>query len=360
MKREWWHYVPHVLLALLVLWVLSRLSLVLAPFAIAYVFAGLLDPLVVRLEKRGWKRGAAVAYIYGVLLLLLVIALFTVLPIAVIEVRQFTLALPQYVDSAKKWYQSWTTQGQKPLSRIGGSDYLVQLAGQHAGDVGTMLAKRLAAWAQTAFDSVGFLLWLVLIPLATLYMLSDLPHIRARFLAMIPPRHRETARLIAHDAAAVFMGYLRGLSIVSALYGLGVLVVLAAMGVPYALVLGLMAGVLYPVPYLGPLITAATIVLVTGVTRSWGMGTAAGVAAVALQTAFDYGLTPRIVGKSIGLHPLINMIALLVGANLFGIVGMLIAVPTAGAIQIILLHLVPSLGDEPPEPEQDQALEPLL
>ncbi|MBI3948452.1 MAG: AI-2E family transporter [Armatimonadetes bacterium] len=388
-RRAWWFYIPHLVLALAGLWLVYRLRSALAPFFIAYILAALLDPQVRRMEARGWRRGRAVAAIFGIFLLVFLSILFTVVPVAVGEIRQISRQISTYVGDvqmragqAERARDILGMPPREPLPGVGTGGglpgrtptpeapaetpagplllaklqeiihrfqvplYLQDLVARHAGDVYAALARRVGAWVQAALGSAGFLLWLVIIPVATFYLLNDIQRVRGRLLLLVPEKHRTAAQAIAQDVAEVFLSYLRGLTLVSALYGLAMLLALVLIGVPYAVALALLAGALYPVPILGPLITVVTIFIVASLGMGWGVGALGGGVALAANQVFDQLVTPRIVGKSVGLHPVLSMIALLAGADLLGLLGMVLAVPVAGAIQVVVLRLLPWLRSE--------------
>jgi predicted PurR-regulated permease PerM len=349
LKHGWWHYVPHCLLAVAALLLFHRLRLVLAPFIIAYLLAAALDPLVVQMEGRGWRRGRAVLCIYAVFLLLFLISLFTLLPVAVAQVGEFAREVPVYIEKAPRLFED----ARQRLGAVEIPQYLRDAITRHVGSIATTVAKRVAAWAQGIIGSFGFLLWLVLIPVATFFLLNDIQRVRANLLRLVPEQQRSVAQAIAADVADVFIRYLRGLAIVAVLYGLFLLVTLLFLGIPYAVALGVMAGVLYPVPYLGPFVTTATILVVGAVTEGWGVALAAVGLSLFWNQVFDLWLFPRIAGRSVELHPVVCMMALLVGADLFGLPGMLFAYPAAGAVRIIGLRLLSHLRSQPPAASGD-------
>jgi predicted PurR-regulated permease PerM len=139
----------------------------------------------------------------------------------------------------------------------------------------------------------------------------------------------------------------RGLLTVCTLNALATALVLSLYQLPYALVLGLIAGILYAVPYVGPAVNVALISLMALVTTTPGR-TLAILASVVLlhQVLFDQVVTPRVLGRQVGLHPILAIIALMSGSALAGPFGMLIAVPLAASVQIVVLRLVPKLGLE--------------
>lgn len=349
MKRGWWHYIPHFLLGLGAVWLLWRLRLVLAPFAIAYLLAALLDPVVDAMERAGCRRGWAVWIIFGAFLLLFALGMWKVLPVVVSQVVQLARDVPGYVEKAPVWLD----QLQERLGSPEIPQYLRDAVMQHVGQITSRVAAQVAQWTQGAIQSAGFLVWLIIIPLATFYLLNDIDRIHARALELVPEKHRGTVQDVAHDVGVVFVSYVRGVCLVSLLYGTAVLVALLVLRifglrVPYVVHLGIMAGVLYPIQVLGPIVTTLTIFLVAVLTGGWLAGVAAGVTPVLANLVFDQLVYPRVVGKSVGLHPLAAMLSLLVGAQLFGLVGMVVAYPVAGALQVVVRRLWPRLRPHAP------------
>jgi predicted PurR-regulated permease PerM len=216
----------------------------------------------------------------------------------------------------------------------------------------TMLARRYGSnFANALIGGVGNILQLVLVPIVAFTLLSDLPKLRARLLFLLP----ESSRLMVVDTlreiGGIFGNYLRGMVQVSLLYGVVATAALLLMSIvapgirSYALLVGVVAGVLYAVPYVGFLGTAllTLIVAVIGhIPMSW-VGAEIGLL-FTLNMVFDNVVTPRIVGGGIGLHPLLAMLALLLGASLFGLVGMLIGVPVVGSLQALLIKRFPKLS----------------
>jgi predicted PurR-regulated permease PerM len=152
--------------------------------------------------------------------------------------------------------------------------------------------------------------------------------------------------VVGKQVGAVFAGYLRGLCIVCTGYAVVNWLVLGlGFRVNYALVLALFSGILYAVPYIGAVATIALGAIVAFATPGHTTGYVLGVAASLLVTnqVFDQVVTPRVVGGLVGLHPVLSIFALAVGGELFGLIGMILAVPLAASIQVILVELIPAL-----------------
>ncbi|MDI6827371.1 MAG: AI-2E family transporter, partial [Armatimonadota bacterium] len=195
-------------------------------------------------------------------------------------------------------------------------------------------------------ENLSKAIWLVLIPLSAFYFLNDIERIRRKSALLIPKQYRERVIEVASRVGRVFSSYVRGLIVVCLLYSIGTTIILMIIKLKYGIILGLLAGVLYAVPYIGAITITLLVFLVGLATYQHGAfahATLAGLLMIALNQTFDLGITPRILGKSVGLHPILSLMALLAGGKLFGIVGMILAVPVAASIQEIVFEFYPEL-----------------
>jgi predicted PurR-regulated permease PerM len=344
------------LLCLYILYIGGQAVLAIAtPFLAGGICALLIDPVVVRLEQihritRG-KRSIAVA-ISGIGFLLLFAALIIlIVPVLVAQVR----ALLDWVTSdgpaeLQAWGDTWLAS-HRTIGPFALPATLQEVTNQYSEQLTTLARRYGTNFANAFIGGVGNVLQLVLVPIVTFTLLSDLPKLRARLLFLLP----ESSRLVVVDTlreiGGIFGNYLRGMVQVSLLYGIIATAALLLMSVfapgirSYALLVGVVAGVLFAVPYVGFLGTAlltVTVGVIGHIPFAW-VGAEIGLL-LTLNTVFDNVITPRIVGGGIGLHPLLAMLALLLGASLFGLVGMLIGVPVAGSLQAILLKRFPKLS----------------
>jgi len=204
-------------------------------------------------------------------------------------------------------------------------------------------------------------IWLVIIPISAFFFMRDFPLLRARIIALFPEVYQDRIDVMSREVVEVFSAYLRGLGKICGLYAIVAWILFTVLGLKYALFLGLMAGAFYAVPYVGQLFTAigsgsvaylmdrhTALFFFRVESHSSKYALLVVVCAVIAQNTFDQILYPRIVGGSVGLHPVVSIFALMAGATLFGIWGMLIAVPVAASIQIILLYFFPKLTQKPP------------
>jgi predicted PurR-regulated permease PerM len=205
-------------------------------------------------------------------------------------------------------------------------------------------------------------LWLVIIPIATFFFMRDYPVIRARMIALFPDAYQDRIDSMSREVVDVFSAYIRGLAKICGLYSIIACILFWLLGLQYWLFLGLLAGAFYAVPYVGQLVTALgsgivaymmdahrVLFFIPVETHSARYTVIVVVVAVVVQNVFDQLLYPRLVGGSVGLHPVVSIFSLMAGATLFGVWGMLLAVPVAASLQILMVTFFPKLTQKPPD-----------
>lgn len=344
----------------LVAWCVFLVRDTLPPFLIALTLASLLDPVMDRLQRRGIRRPVAVALTFGLFLAVFAGGIGMLIPLAIAQSGQLATSmtpeiLQRYLDNLTASVGDLAKQlpvlDQLHIPK-NFNDAVARYQPQIAG-----FLQGLVNWVFGVFQSsLGRLVWIVIIPIVTLYLMMDIDRIRARSLHLLPDRYREAAVDIGSAVVAVFTGYLRGLVLVCFGEGLTIGLVAALLfRLPYAFVLATIGGILYAVPYVGPVATIAIAALIAWASgRSLGTTIAVGLSVLAVNTLFDYVITPRVLGKRTGLHPVLSIFALMVGGSLFGLVGMILAVPVAASIRVVLEHFYPRLSE--PLPAEEEAV----
>jgi predicted PurR-regulated permease PerM len=309
--------------------------------SIAFLIALILDPVVDRLEARGFSRTMGAAIIFGGFVVLAGGLLYASVPALMQQGEQIQKQVTQAVpDSSPDGIDKMLAdEGISPRAR-GFLEAIISNARSSIQRTSGVFTGRL-------FEYASDLIWLVIVPIVAFYALRDFHIILGKMLLLVSKRRRDLVQAAVSEVTAVFARYMRGLAIVSTLNGLATWLLLWALGVPSSLVLGLVAGVLYSVPYLGALITVIVISVVSFLAGGVNFMLVVLVANVILhQIIFDQIVTPRILGKQVGLHPILAIVALLAGNALLGLIGMILAVPVAACIQIGVLALIPKLKQE--------------
>jgi predicted PurR-regulated permease PerM len=338
---------------------------VLPPFLMALALALVLDPLHGRMQRWGVRRGVAVFVTVFVFLLIFVGVVAFLGPKATAQVRQFLENADEYGRRLQETADAWVRSQSGLLTKLRLPANLGALAGQLRDQLGGAAQGALQGLPATLQASAATLGWLVIVPIVTLYLLLDMDRIRVRFFHVLPDQHRETVGELCGKVGGVFAAYLRGLILICLSYGLVVYVILGLwLQLPYALVLALVGGFLYAVPYLGQFTLWGVC---AGVAAATGHNAAyVGVMVAALLGAgqlFDQLITPRVIGGQVGLHPVLGLFALMVGGKLFGLMGMVLAIPVAASVRVILGEVYPRLtepipGSEPvPQREVPEAVE---
>jgi predicted PurR-regulated permease PerM len=318
-------------------WLYSGLLPVLLAFALAYACS----PLVDRLERRGWSRAWAVTALLAGLSLALGLAVALLLPVLLRDAKDLAERLPHYASAA---LDRVLLLGQAWGLHLPGREALLQslqarLQGLSGGLLsgGTDVAKRV--WAQ-AGSLLSSTLNLALVPIFFFFLLRDLPALRHWAAGLVPPRHRSLARSLALEVDKAFSGYIRGQLTVALILAAVLATGLSLLGVRYGLVIGILAGLLNIIPYMGQAIglgLALTMAVVDF--DGWGRLLAVPLLFGAVNFIEGTFITPRVVGDQVGLSPLQAMLALMLGASAAGLLGMVLAIPVAGVAKTLLSDL---------------------
>jgi predicted PurR-regulated permease PerM len=333
-----WSSIGILVLLSAALWMFGRIASAFVPFVIAFIIVFLLNSPVKLLEGKGMKRGLAAA----LCLVLGIAALATVITVLVPTVVKQTSSLaekaPQYLLSLERLATLW--QGRfsamvlpQWVSRVAqsSSGQISQGAVKVGNGVAGSLVTVGGGFANGIFD-------IVLALVIAFWALRDLPKIREEIGLLAGPRYGADVEHMSATVTRVVGGYLKGQTIASLCTGLMATVGLAAIGVPYAILLGLVTTVFNFVPYVGPFTAGALAALVALIANGpWSALFAIGII-VAAQNVTDTFITPRIMSEQVDLHPTLVIFSLLVGGTLFGIPGMLFAIPVAATAKGLFVY----------------------
>jgi len=323
-----------------VIWLVWLLAPILSPFVFAALLGWLGDPMVDRLEARGFKRNNAVILVFSAMTLLLVVALIVLVPLLEQQIVTLVESLPSYRDwmvgTALPWVEQRT--GLQILSWLD-PGRLFQLIRDHWESAGGIAATVLGYVSRSGFALLGWIANIVLLPVLTFFFLRDWDLLVERVGLMVPRDHFDTVARLTKESDAVLGGFLRGQMLVMLILGVLYAVGLSAVGLNLGILIGVIAGLLTFVPYLGP----AAIVVFGGTAALVQFGDWQHLAGVAVvftigQIIESYWLTPKLVGDRIGLHPMAVIFAVMAGGSLFGFLGMLLALPVAAVVNVLLRY----------------------
>lgn len=341
---------PWVLLIAVIAACLYLFSGVLMPFVAGIALGYLLDPLAGRLQRLGLNRLGAALIILAGFVAVLAVALLVFVPILGRQLAAFAESLPHLLaklqalasTGGETLTTSWLGQMLDKLGigvAGGGSAADVQKwAGDFLGDATRWAGGFLRSLITGGAALIGILSLLVVTPVVAFYILVDWNRMIATLDGLVPLRHREEVRILARDIDRALAGFLRGQSLVCLFLGAWYAIGLSLIGLNFGFLIGITAGILSFIPYVGSL-TALIVSAVVALVQGWpDWKLLAFALAVVLSGQFLEGnvLSPKLVGASVGLHPVWLMFALLAFGSLFGFTGLIVAVPVAAAIGVLL------------------------
>lgn len=315
------------------------LAPVLTPFMVAAILAYVGDPLVDRLETYKLPRTLAVVIVFIVLTLVAALALLILVPLLQHQVVTLGNKIPGYFDIIQQRFLPWLN-AHFGLGLQLDSDLLKTSLQAHWKEAGGVVKMLIAYITHSGAMFVSWLANLVLIPVVTFYLLRDWDILVARIRAMLPRKTEPVVSHLARSSDEVLGAFLRGQLLVmlalAAIYSVGLWVV----GLDLALLIGMLAGLVSFVPYLGFIvgIVAAVIAALLQYHDVTHLVYVAIVFAIG-QAMEGMVLTPLLVGERIGLHPVAVIFAVLAGGQLFGFLGVLLALPAAAVIAVLLRYL---------------------
>ncbi len=337
----WWvGYVPAAVFVAILLYLAVTLgSSVLIPLLLGLALTFLLEPLAARLERTGQSRSSAVLLTLLIAVLVLLAVLLFLLPSVYHQLLESFSKLPLALRAAAARARTLVDFAQQRLSPEMFNQLQSSLSDFEKKP--TALMSRAGTWLSTGLlglVNVGSAaIGLVIVPFFVYYLLLDLDRWKKMIEAQIPPRHRQAGVRLVEEVGDVLRGYVRGrfliAFIMAAIYSTGLLI----MRVPLWAGIGLIAGVIGIIPYLG--VTSGLILaLAFAALDGAGGGRMAGVLVVFIiaQLTEDYVLTPRIIGGKLELHPMLVFIALIIAGDLFGLLGLVLAIPTLAVLKVFV------------------------
>ncbi len=322
--------------------VLYRLEGVLLLVILAVFFAYLLAPLVAFFRRavrlRGQPRSlplpAAIGAVYLLLFGALALAVWLLLPVVTAQFEALTRELPGYLTRAQARLHAWQTYERGHFPR-GARDAINGALEQAYSSGATAFKSGIFPWIGRM---LGYLPWLVLVPILALFLLKDADSFRQSALRLFPRgRLRWRGREFFEDVNSALAAYVRAQLIACVLVGAACTIGFAVIGIPYAVVLGIVAGLLEFIPLAGPL-TVGGVAVIFALFHSPGQALAVALFLAVLRLIEDYVVYPRIIGRGIHLHPLAVILAILCGAELGGLTGVFLSIPVVAILSVAFRH----------------------
>ncbi len=339
-----------VLLAVFIAVIASRIVSVLVLLFLGILLAESIRPIANKLQTWKIPRGVAVMIVYLLLALVLTGLGLILIPPLVVQVRELDDITVRITD----WAQDAVPRLNQALVAYGVEDEVRELGTTVTSSI-TQLIGTLAA---VPFQVFGFLFGIVSVLVIGFFWMSATDRFNHSVIALLPPRRAEAVRSIAAELSQRAGGWVRGQVILMVFIGTVTFVGLFVLGVPYPLALATWASLMEIIPIIGPFLGAIPAILVAFTISPW-IALATAILFVIVQQLENNILVPKVMERAVGLHPILVMVGVLAGGVLYGILGIVIAVPLMAAMQVLVMRLllpwlVAQMGEEA-EPAVDES-----
>lgn len=303
--------------------------------AVAIVLSYFLNPLVNMLEKKKIGRGLGILIIYLGIILMFFILFKTIGPRIGDEISSLARNLPRYIneiyDLSVGLYEKLGPQIENMPIDIASIEESIASGFDNLKDVlGSSIVKVINSSVRFVSRAIN----LVLIPVFSFYFLKDKAKYKAAIVKSLPKRYRRDIMGLGRDIDEVLGQYIRGQLIVCLFIGVATALALLFIGVDFAIIIGMFAGIFNIIPYLGPIIGLIPALIFAALEDPTKVIWVIAAITIIQQVESNF-VTPKIVGKSVGLHPTVVMVGVLIGGGYFGLVGMLLAVPTIATFRVL-------------------------
>jgi len=328
-KKEWKILLILILIFLIIIF-LFKIRIVLLPFIFAIILAYLFKPFIKRLKKREFSSNGAIIILLIVIFNIIFISALVLLPVFIREVEILALSLPEYISIIENEYNKLSN-----LYKRLDIPFIAEIVNQFLGEIEDNALAFLNNISNYILNSLSILLSIVISPIITYYILRDHELFKDTIYKIIPAHNRKIFISLFDEINRIFIAYLRGQFWVSVIVGIMVSIGLYFLKVKFFLILGLIAGITNIIPYIGPIIgtiPAALIALMSSYLQTIGVI----LLFLIIQQIESSLIAPRIMSKSVGLHPLTVIFSILAGAELFGIWGLIFSIPFAGVFKAVI------------------------
>ncbi|AQY50225.1 hypothetical protein PWEIH_03856 [Listeria weihenstephanensis FSL R9-0317] len=314
------------------------IATVAAPIILAGIAYYLFNPLIDWLEKKGWKRGWSIALLYVIITGLLVLVFSFIVPAVKEQIVSLVKTFPSYWDKIVGKFNEFS---ESPLF-----DQVKDKVQNNFSDITKAISEKGGTFVSSAVDSIGnvlgtvteVVLAIVTMPLVLFYLLKDGKKLPDYLLRMLPVNSRAHTRQVLHESNGQISSYIRGQIIVSFCIGILLFIGYLIIGLPYALTLAIIAACTSIVPYLGPAIAITPAIIIAIVTSPWLLIKLI-IVWVVVQLLEGKFISPQVMGKTLKVHPITILFVILVSGKLFGVLGVIFAVPGYAVLKVIVTHM---------------------
>ncbi|KNF09886.1 putative permease [Gottschalkia purinilytica] len=308
------------------------------------ILAYLLNPIVNFLERRKIKRGLGTLIVYLVLVLILVLLTFSIVPKISSEFEKLIKLLPQYFNKIYDFSDHLYDKYYKHIENLP-SEFKAfnDVISENLEKIQGMVLMSFKGIMGSIIKSFSKVLNFIIIPILTFYFLKDKDLFKKKACLAIPKKYRREVIRVSREIDMILSKFIRGQLIVATFVGIATTIMLLILGIDFAIIIGIIAGVFDIIPYVGPIIGVIPAIifalLKSPIRALWVL-----IMFIVIQQLESNVLSPKIVGESVGLHPVVVLLSLLIGGSYFGILGMLLAVPVTAILRIFMNVIVDKMS----------------
>ena len=346
-NREWLPIFLIILIVIIIYYLIKKYNILFETFKIiisSVIFAYLINPIVNILEKKSISRFWGVLIIYISFIAIISIISFVFVPNIIREFKNLIVDLPEYINGIYDYINKFYLKYAKNIDNLppifqGIKDALID----NIGNIENSIINSIRKITDSMFSLFSRIITFVTIPILTFYFLKDKDYFKRKVFLAIPKQYRKDTVKIAKEIDRALSEFIRGRLIVAVFVGVSTTLALLLLRVNFAFLIGMLAGIADIIPYFGPvigIIPAVFFALLESPIRAlWVI-----IIFIIIQQVENDIITPKIIGESMGLHPVTVILSLIVGGGLFKIIGMLLAVPAIAVFKIIFTFLVDKLN----------------
>jgi predicted PurR-regulated permease PerM len=332
-----WCGIGVIILGYLMLRLMVYVNPIVPPLLIAVAVVYLLNPVVSALQRSGVPRvaGAGIVYVLFLCIVALVVALLV--PVVARQVEAVIEHFPDYLADGQAAVRRLAARfGQEPDFRLDAEQVREWLS---AGENRQAVTRYLTGLRSVTNSVISGLIIVVLGPVMAFYLLVDLPRLRRGAMALVPPARRQEFTGLMDRIGQAVGGFFRGQLLVALFVGVASSIGLWIIGLPFWLLVGMVAGVFNLVPLVGPFIGGGLAVIIALISGEPIKALWAALVLLVVQQIDNHLISPNVMGRTVQLHPVVVMLALLVGASFAGLFGMLVIVPLVAVAKIVFLFM---------------------
>ncbi|WP_026189011.1 AI-2E family transporter [Orenia marismortui] len=323
-----------LLIIVITLYFLYQVRMILLPFILAVLLAYLINPLIEELMERGQPRLGALIFVFGVLIALLSFIFIKLFPAIINELDVLAHRLPEYIGKIKRLI----FEINQNYERIELPKTLTTVLDKVIRRFEEITLEFIERTSRVILSILSRVLSLIMAPILSFYILKDLESIKCSLWELVPKKRRRSIKLLLGRINIALFGFFKGQLIISLAVGILSVIGLYFLKIKFYLLIGILVGIFNIIPYFGPLLGALPAMIMASF-RSNKLVFLVVLLFFIIQQIEGNIIAPKIMGKEVGLHPIVIIFSLLAGGELLGIIGMLIAIPIAAIIKEIMKYI---------------------